>query len=69
MSPTGWFHSISHAIRENPVAVIRKVFDTHLLELLTEAKGANAQDSLNYGLFKETGIELEKRSWALLLRP
>lgn len=54
-------YSISNAIRENPAAVIRKVFDTHLLELLTEAKGANACDPLNYGLFKETGIELEKR--------
>lgn len=54
-------YSISNAIRECPAAGIRKVFDTHLLELLTEAKGANAQDPLNYGLFKETGIELEKR--------
>jgi hypothetical protein len=54
-------YAISSEIREKPANVIRKVFDQHLLELLTEAKGANAQEPLNYGLFKETGIELEKR--------
>jgi uncharacterized protein with ParB-like and HNH nuclease domain len=53
---------ISKQIRENDDFVeIRKVFDKELLSLLTENRGVQTVSAINYNLFKDTGIELNKR--------
>lgn len=54
-------YKISAAIRDKDVSAIRPAFNTALLELLTDARGVKAAETLSYGFFKETGIELDKR--------
>lgn len=54
-------YKISTEIRNKDVSQIRAAFDKTLLELLTEARGVEANSPLSYGFFKETGIELDKR--------
>ena len=52
---------ISSAIRERDVSIIRPAFDSVLLDLLSKARGIDATVPLSYGLFRETGIELQPR--------
>ena len=54
-------YKISSLIREMDISSIRTVFDDSLMELLTEARGVPVTNPFAYGLFKETGIELNKR--------
>jgi uncharacterized protein with ParB-like and HNH nuclease domain len=54
-------YKLSAAIREKDITELRPVFDRTLLELLSNARGIPAPQPLSYGLFKETGIELDKR--------
>jgi len=54
-------YKINSKIRNQDISEIRGIFDEALIELLTEARGVPATNPLAYGLFKETGIELEKR--------
>jgi len=54
-------YKLSAEIRNKDVSAIRPAFDKLLLELLTEARGVQANTPLSYGFFKETGIELDKR--------
>lgn len=52
---------ISARIREQPLASIRLAFEDELRELLSTNRGAPADNLFSYGLFKETGIELNRR--------
>lgn len=54
-------YKLSAAIREKPANEIRIKFDKTLLQLLTEVRGVKAIEPISYGLFRETGIELDKR--------
>ncbi|MDQ0338764.1 hypothetical protein J2S00_001550 [Caldalkalibacillus uzonensis] len=54
-------YDISNKIREQDVSVIRKVFDQKLIELLSENRGVKIADVFSYNLFRDTGIELNKR--------
>jgi uncharacterized protein with ParB-like and HNH nuclease domain len=54
-------YKINSKIRNQDISAIRGIFDEALIELLTEARGVPATNPLTYGLFKETGIELDKR--------
>lgn len=55
-------YEISKKIRGNDdLNYIRKVFDEHLTKLLSENRGVQTSTPLNYSLFKDTGIELNKR--------
>lgn len=54
-------YQISSNIRDASVASIRPIFDKCLKKLLSEARGINVNDVFSYSLFKDTGIELNKR--------
>ena len=40
---------------------IRKVFDEHLISIISETRGLKINDVFSYSLFKDIGIELNKR--------
>jgi len=52
---------ISSEIRDSSLENIREVFNKYLVQTITETRGVQVTDSLSYNLFKETGIELNKR--------
>ena len=52
---------IGKNIRDKNKEDIKSIFDSKLKELLTDIKGISSDETLNYGLFKDTGIELDKR--------
>lgn len=54
-------YKISSEIRGKNIDEIRGVFDKHLLQLLSNARGVKTSDVYSYGMFKDTGIELSKR--------
>ncbi|NMB27372.1 MAG: DUF262 domain-containing protein [Tissierellia bacterium] len=54
-------YKISAKIREKDVKVIREVFNKYLISLISETRGLRIQDDFSYHLFKDTGIELNKR--------
>lgn len=54
-------YQISHEIREKDVNSIRKVFDEHLISIISETRGLKINDVFSYSLFKDIGIELNKR--------
>lgn len=54
-------YRISQEIREKPKDHIRKAFDACLLDLLSNARGTTAREAFSYGMFRDTGMELEKR--------
>lgn len=55
-------YKISHQIREvDDFVKIRQAFDDELLSLLSENRGVQTVTAINYHLFKDTGIELNKR--------
>lgn len=51
-------YKISAVIRDKDISEIKKAFDNTLLELLCKVRGIIITDTLSYGFFKETGIEL-----------
>ena len=54
-------YKISSEIRNQSVSKIYEVFESNLLQLISDYRGVNVDDIINYSFFKETGIELEKR--------
>lgn len=54
-------YKISSEIRNQSVSKIYEVFESNLLQLISDYRGVNVDDFINYSFFKETGIELEKR--------
>lgn len=54
-------YKLSAEIRNKPIDQIIKVFETYLIQLLSNARGSGVERSFSYGYFKETGIELDKR--------
>lgn len=54
-------YQISSKIRNGSADEISNIFDSHLLELLSKARGIQTSNVYSYGLFKDTGIELRKR--------
>lgn len=54
-------YQISAKIREKNVEEIGKAFDEQLIALLKEARGIDTSEVFSYGLYKDTGIELNKR--------
>ncbi|GHT91019.1 hypothetical protein FACS1894140_0750 [Spirochaetia bacterium] len=54
-------YKISTEIRDKSVNDIPGVFNNYLLQLLSDARGVNTNETFSYGLFKDTGIELSKR--------
>lgn len=55
-------YKISERIREKDVSVIAQVFNDALIEILQDKYSNNELAStFNYGYFKETGIDLDKR--------
>jgi hypothetical protein len=53
-------YKISCEIRDKSVSSIKDVFNKHLLQLLSD-RGLATNDVFSYTLFKDTGIELNKR--------
>lgn len=54
-------YQLSCEIRNKSAEEIGAVFDKYLLKLLSSARGVQTDNVFSYGLFKDTGIELEKR--------
>lgn len=55
-------YQIGKEIRnENDLDKINAVFEKYLIGLISENRGVATTNSLSYGLFKDTGIELNKR--------
>lgn len=54
-------YKLSSEIRNKPIEVIETVFNKYLLSQLSDARGAFVESEFNYSLFKDTGIDLEKR--------
>jgi hypothetical protein len=54
-------YKLSLEIRNKPLDQIIKVFESYLIQLLSNARGSVVERSFSYGYFKETGIELDKR--------
>lgn len=54
-------YKLCSEIREKSIEEIKPIFEKSLLTLLADARGVNVLESVSYGFFKETGIELEKR--------
>jgi len=54
-------YQISAKIRDKGVEGIGKAFDDQLIALLKEARGIDTNEVFSYGLYKDTGIELNKR--------
>ncbi len=54
-------YQISAKIRDKSVEEIGKAFDDQLIALLKEARGIDTSEVFSYGLYKDTGIELNKR--------
>ena len=54
-------YELSSEIRESSVEEIDDIFNKYLLKLLTEARGVDTENVISYALFKDTGIELNKR--------
>ncbi|MBH8567666.1 DUF262 domain-containing protein [Microvirga sp. STS02] len=54
-------YRISAKIREQPAARIQAAFDEELLNLLSLTRGAMSDTTFSYGLFKDAGIELNRR--------
>lgn len=52
---------INKEIRNKDINEIKKVFDTHLLEVINSNRTNNSVNVFNYSLFKDTGIELNKK--------
>jgi hypothetical protein len=54
-------YKLSAELRNTKASQIEGIFNKYLLNLLSEARGAIVEIPITYALFKETGIELEKR--------
>ena len=54
-------YQLSCEIRNKSAEGIGAVFDKYLLKLLSSARGVQTDNVFSYGLFKDTGIELNKR--------
>jgi uncharacterized protein with ParB-like and HNH nuclease domain len=52
---------ISSEIRETSLENISKVFNKYLVQTVSDTRGVQVAESMTYNLFKETGIELNKR--------
>jgi uncharacterized protein with ParB-like and HNH nuclease domain len=53
-------YKISYEIRDKNASLIEAVFNKYLMQLLSD-RGLNASDAFSYNLFKDTGMELNKR--------
>jgi uncharacterized protein with ParB-like and HNH nuclease domain len=58
---TGYVYQISKEIRGKNVDVIKAVFKKFLKEFMSKARDAEVDNIFSYQLFKETGIDLDKR--------
>jgi hypothetical protein len=54
-------YKLSSEIRNSSLDNIDAVFNRYLLSQLSEARGAFVESEFNYSLFKDTGIDLDKR--------
>ena len=54
-------YKLSARIRNKPISNILDVFDEFILQQLGEGRGSQPESLFNYSLFKETGIDLDKR--------
>jgi hypothetical protein len=55
-------YEISQKIREvDNLQTVKEVFDQQLIKLISENRALTTSQSLSYSLFKDTGIELNKR--------
>jgi len=54
-------YAINKAVRGCKVGEVRSIFDANLVAMISSARGTAIQDAFSYSLFKDTGIELEKR--------
>jgi uncharacterized protein with ParB-like and HNH nuclease domain len=54
-------YKISSEIRDGELDNIDNVFNKYLLELLSDARGIKTKDMFSYSLFKDSGMELNKR--------
>ena len=52
---------ISSEIRETSLENISNVFNKYLVQTVSDTRGVQVAESMTYNLFKETGIELNKR--------
>lgn len=54
-------YKINEKIRTKGSDDIRGIFDEFLIQLISDNRGFKAEDSFSYGLFKDVGIDLNKR--------
>lgn len=54
-------YKLSSEIRNKSLDEIDAVFNKYLLSQLSDARGVQVDQELNYSLFKDTGIDLDKR--------
>jgi uncharacterized protein with ParB-like and HNH nuclease domain len=54
-------YKLSAEIRNGSLDKIKEVFNKYLLQQLSDARGVAVENDVNYGLFKDTGIDLDKR--------
>lgn len=54
-------YKINEKIRGKGLENIRSIFDEFLIQLISDNRGFKAEDSFSYGLFKDVGIDLNKR--------
>lgn len=54
-------YKINQRIREKDVSDIRDIFDEYLMQLISDNRGLKVESPFSYGLFKDAGIELNKR--------
>lgn len=54
-------NKLSSDIRNKPLSDLDELFESFLLNLLSEARGVPVTNPISYAFFKDTGIELEKR--------
>lgn len=54
-------YKLSSEIRNKPIDEIDAIFNKYLLAQLSDARGVTVDEEINYSLFKDTGIDLDKR--------
>lgn len=54
-------YKINEKIRDKGLENIRNIFDKFLIQLISDNRGFKAEESFSYGLFKDVGIDLNKR--------
>lgn len=53
--------SINMEIRNKDTATIKEIFDNNIKEIINKDRAVNEKNIFNYNLFKDTGMELNKK--------